>query len=239
MQEYQRLQKSDRHSLLQIRQGLWQILFHQPAPTNCWLLGESDGLTLIDAGRVWCGPLILDSVAAIGHPLKRSIITHAHPDHAGAAAELAKKTGAVVVAHEKDTEFLDGTRSISQVRGYWLCRAVLGAAKLIGALDTPPVERIQQVKDGENIARLKVIHTPGHTPGSISLWDAQEKSLFCGDNLHFRMGALRIGFPFFTLDSATQKSSLRRYLDLDANTLLAGHGNVFEGDLAKTVRGLL
>src|SRR5215470_17978765 len=54
------LGRSAQHAVKQIQPGLWQIVFHLPAPTNCWLWQEYDGLTLVDAGFPWSTEPILD-----------------------------------------------------------------------------------------------------------------------------------------------------------------------------------
>jgi glyoxylase-like metal-dependent hydrolase (beta-lactamase superfamily II) len=239
VQNYEQLEKSTQHVVQRIRPSIWQISFHYPTPTNCWLLKEEDGLTLIDAGHPWSTKYILAAIESIGHPLRRIFITHAHPDHAGAANELAGKTHAIVMAHQSEIPFLQGQRTMANEKGSLICRAVLSTARLLRSLDSPSIERVQPVADGEKLGRLKVIHTPGHTPGSISLWDADEQALFCGDNLLFSMGAVRVGLPWFTLDRSTQNKSLKRYLDLPAQLLLSGHGPVYAGDVTSKIRKLI
>src|SRR5580698_4194519 len=88
------LQRSTQHAVKQIQSGLWQIVFYFPATTNCWLWREPDGLTLIDAGQPWNTKAIIDAIEHVGYPVQRIVITHAHPDHAGAAAEISAETGA-------------------------------------------------------------------------------------------------------------------------------------------------
>jgi glyoxylase-like metal-dependent hydrolase (beta-lactamase superfamily II) len=235
----QTITRSARHILKQVQPRLWQIIFPFPAPTNCWLFKEDDGLTLVDAGHWWSGPIILDAAACIGQPIRRIVITHAHPDHAGAAGAVAAASGAVVLAHQDEAPFLTGQRSMAHEDGYWLSRAVLSSAKLVGVLDSPPIDPVLPVQHGDMIENLQVIHTPGHTPGSISLWSEREKAIFCGDNLIYSFRLLRVGLPWFTLDHSRQNSSLREYAERPARLLLSGHGPVFEGDVAAAVRRLL
>lgn len=230
--------RSARHILKQVQPTLWQIVFPFPAPTNCWLFKEDDGLTLVDAAHWWSAPIILAAAQCIGQPIKRIVITHAHPDHAGAAGAVASASGALVMAHEDEVPFLTGQRSMADEQGYWLSRAVLGGAKLVGMLDSPPVDPVVHLKHGEMVENLRVIHTPGHTPGSISLWSEKEKAIFCGDNLIYSFRLLRVGLPWFTLDHSRQNSSLREYAQLSARLLLSGHGPVFEGDVSAAVRRL-
>lgn len=200
---------------------------------------EEDGLTLIDAAHTWSTKYILGAIESIGHPLRRIFITHAHPDHAGAAKELVDKTHAIVMAHQSEIPFLQGQRTMANEKGSLICRAILNAGRLLGSLASPTIERVQPVADCEAIGSLKVIHTPGHTPGSISLWCADEQAIFCGDNLLFSMGSVRVGLPWFTLDRTMQNNSIKRYLELPAQLLLSGHGPVYSGDVNNKISKLI
>lgn len=232
------IQRSLIHNVQEIMPSLWQIQFLFPTSTNCWLFKDRDGLTLIDSGHHWSMPQILAAIKLLGIPLTRIIITHAHPDHAGSASKLSQETGAAVLAHSADIPYLNGERSMATEPGFWLCRAVLAAVEKLGA-NSPPIDQVQALQDNEMIGSLQVIHTPGHTPGSISLWAENEKALFCGDNLLFSLNAVRVGLPLFTLDRATQNKSMQRYLDLPARFLLSGHGPVYGANLAEALKDLL
>ena len=221
------IQQSSGHSVRQIQEGLWQVTFHFPASTNCWIFLDTDGLVLIDAANPWNAATILSIIEQLGRPLRRIVITHAHPDHAGSAAELARRTGALVYAHENDRRFLDGSSSMADTPGFWLCRGVLQMGQFLGMLNPPAVNGLVIIGDAENIGSLQVIHTPGHTPGSISLWSEEAGAIFCGDNLFAVFNTLRIGLPWFTLDLKTQAESIKRYTEFPARLLLSGHGPVF------------
>jgi glyoxylase-like metal-dependent hydrolase (beta-lactamase superfamily II) len=232
------LQRSTQHIVKQVQPGVWQIIFHFPFTTNCWLWQETDGLTLVDAGHPWNTKAIIDAIKCVGQPLQRIVITHAHPDHAGAAAEISAKTGAVVFSHAADLPFLQG-HSMSDVPGFWLCRVLLKSGQWLGILNPPPISNVVPVVDGDTVGRLQVLHTPGHTPGSISLWAEDKKALFCGDNLCYSFSSLRVGVPWFTLDLMAQKIGLARYASLPVQVLLSGHGPVYRGDVARQVQRLL
>jgi glyoxylase-like metal-dependent hydrolase (beta-lactamase superfamily II) len=223
----------------QVQPGLWRIVFNFPASTNCWLWQESDGLTLIDAGHPWNGNDILTAAKAIGESIKRIIITHAHPDHAGAAAEVAAQSNADVFVHHTEAGFLQGTACMADAPGSFLCRCVLGTGRMLRMLNPPPVKDVIPVAEGETVGSLKVLHTPGHTPGSISLCSEDGGTLFCGDNVCTSFGVVHKALPWFTLDQSTQSASLRRYTDLPAHLLLPGHGPPYRGDVARALEPLL
>jgi glyoxylase-like metal-dependent hydrolase (beta-lactamase superfamily II) len=227
------------YAIAQVRPGLWQVVFHLPSPTNCWLWQDADGLTLVDAGHPWNTSDILDAVGIIHQPLQRIVITHAHPDHAGAAAALSRKTGATVYAHQLDIPYLTGQASMADLDGPWHCRAILGAGRRLRILNPPAIENVQPVQEGAYVGDLRVLHTPGHTPGSISLWSEGGRAIFCGDNVCASRGLLHLGLPWFTLDRTTQRCSVRKYAELPAQLLLSGHGPVYCGDVPAAMQRLL
>jgi glyoxylase-like metal-dependent hydrolase (beta-lactamase superfamily II) len=224
-----------RYALLKIRPGLWQLIFYLPVQVNCWLIQDKEGLTMIDAAQPWNAPDIIKIVKAIGIPLRKIIITHAHPDHAGAAAHLAAELGTKVFVHELDVPFMTGQGFMHQEQGFWLTRSVLGVGHKLGILTPPAVDSVEAVCDREVVGDLQIIHSPGHTPGSVSIWWDEQRALFCGDNIVYSFRSLRIGSPWFTLDLNRQRESIRKYVELKPNLLLSGHGSAFYGDVAGAI----
>lgn len=233
------LQRTATHFVRQVHSTIWQVTFLFPAPVNCWLVQSSDGLTLIDAAYPSSAQKILSAIECLNQPLRRIVITHAHPDHAGAAREVAEKTDAIILAHAGDIPYLQGHRSLADEKGFWMSRIVLGTAQKIGFLDLPAIENVEAVSDGDTIANLKVVHTPGHTPGSISIWAGDEGAIFSGDNLLYRMRMLHVGLPWFTLDLETQRRGLASYMNLPARMIMGGHGPVFKGDIQGALKRLV
>jgi glyoxylase-like metal-dependent hydrolase (beta-lactamase superfamily II) len=181
---------------------------------NCSIIGDEatrEGI-VIDPG---------DDVEEILHILERHglrlttiVITHAHIDHIGGAQKLKQATGAVVYMSERDNtlyEHLD-------IQAAWL--------------GVPTPERAQidvPAREGDRLrvgpASLVVLNTPGHTPGSISLWIAEEKKLIAGDTL-FREGIGRTDLP-----GGDSREILRsisdKFLPLPEETVVVpGHGEL-------------
>jgi hydroxyacylglutathione hydrolase len=103
-------------------------------------------------------------------------ITHAHPDHVGGAAGVKKATGCTVVAHQADRSWIEDTEL--QFRQ----RPVPGFHSIVEG--SVKVDRL--LRDGDTVEladgnSLRVIHTPGHARGHVSLLYESEKTLFCGD----------------------------------------------------------
>jgi hydroxyacylglutathione hydrolase len=172
--------------------------------SNAYLI-DAKRKTLVDAGMN--GARVLKN---IGGGLELIVLTHCHFDHVGAVPDIVKATGAVVAMHEKDVAILRSD----------------GAAAIFNARQ-PEFNVDVVLKDGESIDLgdivLKVIHTPGHTPGSICLYDSVTKALFTGDTV-FEGGSF--GRTDIGGDSEAIVRSLEALTKLDVSTLYPGHGGV-------------
>lgn len=228
------LQRDLQYCLKQLHARLWQLTFYFPAPVNCWLWKESDGLTLIDAAQPWNTSQILSAIEVIGVPLRRIIITHAHPDHCGAASELAEKTGAEVYAHQLDIAYLQHRACMADTKGSLPSRLVLNVGRIAGLLNVPAVKNVISVSDGTTVGSLSILFTPGHTPGAISIYSHDQSALFCGDNMSTTANKLSINFTWFTLDTKTLCKSIGVYKTIDVNMVLPGHGPAMTGELCKS-----
>jgi hydroxyacylglutathione hydrolase len=150
--------------------------------TNSYLIwaGESEEAVIIDAGL--STHLVLDFLKANGLSLDAILITHAHPDHTAGAADLAEATGADVYLHEVEIKALEMMPQEML--------AMLGIEEMKKPADLKPLSGGMVLE----IAGLtiKVLHTPGHSPGSVSF--LVEDALFDGD-LVFRGSIGRTDFP--------------------------------------------
>jgi hydroxyacylglutathione hydrolase len=147
----------------------------------CYLIGDEEikeGLFIDPADDV--DRLIADAKSQGVNKIKYIINTHSHVDHTMGNAEMVKKTGAKIIIHEEDAPFL--TRTPSDL------------LMMFRAKPSPPADI--QVKEGDIIqvgkVSLKVIHTPGHSPGGMSLYI--NKKVFTGDSL-FVGSVGRTDFP--------------------------------------------
>lgn len=198
---------------------------------NSYLVEEADGsLTLVDAGMQSDGKKILEYITMkmIRKPseVKTIVLTHCHVDHVRGAAALKAATGAKVAVHEADADFVSG-KAPSPRPG--------GAIGFVFRLMSPffrvtPVEADIRLKEGDKVGRLAVIHTPGHTPGSIALYDSGGRVLFVGDTLRYLKGTLQGPPPQFSLDMGQAKVSVERLSELDFDVLLSGHGDPLKSE---------
>jgi glyoxylase-like metal-dependent hydrolase (beta-lactamase superfamily II) len=202
------------------------------AHSNVYLLIEGDELTVIDTGTAGNAKKIVDYVQKIGRQpsnVKTIILTHCHMDHAGSVKELKDLTNAKVAVHEEDADCVSGKKPLPKPKNV-LFRAVSSFIKLA------PVQPDIILKDNDKIGQLTVIHTPGHTPGSIALLDEGKKSLFVGDTLRFDGKQLSGASEQFTLDMKKAKESIGKMSALSFDVMLCGHGEPLKPDASEAVK---
>lgn len=160
-----------------------EILPVGPLQCNCSIFGDEAGkeALVIDPGDNV--PEILEIVARHGLSVKGIVITHAHIDHIGGAQKLKAATGAPVYMNENDAALCDQL----EIQAAWLGMKPPERTEI----DTPAREG-----DVLNLGAtpFHVLHTPGHTQGSISLWIPAENKVIAGDTL-FRDSIGRTDLP--------------------------------------------
>jgi len=193
--------------------------------SNVYLL-ETEKPILIDTGT---GIHNNDTIEKLKHyrvieKLEKIILTHNHADHSGGAAGLSKELGVDVYAHEQDSKaLLDGDGAMTGALMFGFSQEKLDI-KLIGDGDT--------IDCGDT--ELSVIHTPGHSPGSISLYDSVSKTLFCGDVVFMDGGVGRWDLPGGNYKTLVQ--SVEKILELDIDNFYPGHGPSNTGDAKKFIQ---
>lgn len=193
---------------------------------NVFFLLDSK-LTVVDTGFKGRAMHILKEARLHGYrasDITNIIITHHHADHMCSLAELKKLTGARVIAHPADALYIDGTQpQPGPSRPAWLSKALSPCPGLWGCA---PVKVDMPVTNNDELPILggiKILHTPGHTPGSISLYLTQEKVLIVGDLLANRFG-LSLPSRMFTVNLAQEIESINRITGLDFEVVCFGHG---------------
>jgi glyoxylase-like metal-dependent hydrolase (beta-lactamase superfamily II) len=194
-------------------------------------------LTLIDTGMPGNATRIVDFLGSLckAQPVSCTIIlTHPDIDHSGSVAELKERLGNVKVAiHETDAPRLSGEKPVKEMRG------IIG---LLFKVMSPfmrfkPVKPDILLKDGERVNGLTVIHTPGHTQGSISLYSERLKAMFVGDALRTDKNRnLKPPSAAMTLNLEEAKNSIRKIASYQFELLLPGHGAPILTDASKKVK---
>lgn len=180
-----------------------------PLETNAYVIRCERRALLVDAPPD-AELAVLDVLERYQARLELIVITHTHWDHIVDAAGLRRATGAPIVAHHEAAERLKQPRPL--------------LAQLPFEIEPAPPDRT--VGDGDEIPfeplRFRVIHTPGHTPEQISLYEPERKWLFGGDTL-FQGGYGRVDLPGSSVEQTI--ATLRRLLMLpDDVTVFPGHG---------------
>lgn len=207
---------------------------------NCYFIKMADGSgwALIDTGLPRTDKkLIAYAEKTLGlkpSDLKFIIITHCHVDHVGGIAGMKAWCGAKVASHVDDADFIAGKKRV-QMPGKRPLRSLLFML-LAPFMKATPVQPDILLKDHDSICGLEVIHTPGHTPGSICLLEKKRGILFVGDLVRFMDG--KVLGPPIVMDEVEVKKSLDRISKVDFSIMLSGHGEPLKEDAQVKVRAL-
>jgi glyoxylase-like metal-dependent hydrolase (beta-lactamase superfamily II) len=204
---------------------------------NCYILVRN-GLTVIDTGLpAGSGKKILSYIrnTMFREPaeINTIIITHFHMDHIGGVSALKQAApGAKIAIGAADAGYVSGQYPLPVYPGF---RGFL--LRIAGAIMNPgifPADIL--LNDGDRIDGLVCIHIPGHTPGSIGLYDERTQTFFCGDILRYNGTSLTEGPALFTTDMPGSHQSIRKIASLDFEILLPGHGVPLRNGAAGKVR---
>ena len=219
---------------------------------NAYVVEDSDGLTLIDAG--WRADDVLAALHAglrehgrVLGDIRRLLVTHCHFDHYGLAATLLRAGVAELGMHARDwalaRDHLTDPIAIDAAADAWIARNGL---RVDASLDeelqhhrTELAAPTREIADGERIGRLRAVWTPGHTPGHLCFIDEQSGALLSGDHI------LDPITPHVGIWRATHAdplgdyiTSLERVARTAASRVLPAHGEPF-ADLGRRVEQLL
>ncbi|MGW7468936.1 MBL fold metallo-hydrolase [Streptomyces xantholiticus] len=187
---------------------------------------DGGDLTLVDAGHAGAAPLIEQALRDAGLDparIRRIVLTHCHRDHVGAAGELAGRYGAEVLAHRLDAPVIRGERPVPEpVLLDWEVPLYEHGLTVPPA---PPTRVDRELEDGDVLdfgGGALVVHSPGHTDGSIGLHLPDHGVLFTGDCV---AGVGQVMLGVFNVDRAAAQVSMRRLASLAPSTVCFGHGD--------------
>ncbi len=201
---------------------------------RAFLLDDGNDLTLVDTLLDKDGNGVLEELKLMGREpsdIKRIILTHAHQSHLGGLATLQKLSGARVYAHEWEADIIMGLRKVEvpSTTGLWPKKPLkiypLQVAFVLG-LGMPEKTTVDEnLKDGDHVGPLTVMHAPGHTPGTLAFYWKEKHLLITGDIVTTWPEAA-LGWPQITLDNKENRESVGKLCDMtDAEILCVGHGD--------------
>ncbi len=199
---------------------------------NAYLVREDEGLTLVDTTMPQGAKKIVAAARELGSPIVRIALTHAHGDHIGAVDRLKAELHDVeVMISARDARLMAKDMSLDPGEP---------ASKLRGSYPGAETKPTRTLMPGDHVGSLRVVASPGHTPGHIAFLDERDQTLFCGDTFSTLGGvetAARMNprFPLVamaTWDRPTVLKSARALAGLTPARLAPGHGRILESPAA-------
>lgn len=175
-----------------------------------YILVRRNEAAIVDLGMAGSEPAIEEGLKAAGaswKSVKHIVLTHLHDDHVGGLAEIAPLVKATIYA---------------------------GAGDLYSIISP---KELKPLAEGDEVFGMRVIETPGHTLGHISILEPSTGILVAGDALR-TTGELEGSDPQFTADSAKADASVRKLAALDIRAILPGHGEPLTAGAAKALKAL-
>jgi len=181
---------------------------------RCFVVADAGGVVLVDTctpGSIEAIGAALTEVGAAWSDVTDVVLTHSHFDHTGGLTESVDLAS--------------------------------GATVWAGAQDAPEIpivggRAVRPLAESDRVGNMRVLHTPGHTPGHVSLLHDGASILFIGDLVGSADGALSFGPSAFTADPARSRQSLQRVVDLQPDRILFSHGGEVS-DPGAAIRQLL
>lgn len=214
-----------------------------PGLVNAYLLVERDAVTIVDAGAPAYWRELPRELAAAGRTLddvRAVVLTHAHSDHIGFAERIRAERGVPIRVHADDVPLtrapqrpkFEGKIDVLTALRFALFGLSHGMAR-----NPPPILEVGAFADGETLdvpGRPRVIHVPGHSPGSAALHVPTRDAIFIGDalvTLDVLGGGTGPRLSPFNGDRELAFASLARLDGIDARLVLPGHGLAWDGGL--------
>ena len=191
---------------------IFEIVVVGQLAVNCFILSDSstgEGVIVDPGGDA---EKILAEVKKLGLSVRYVINTHGHFDHVGGNRRVLAATGAQLLIHEEDAPFLSRAADVATMYG-------------LATENSPPPDRFLQ--DGMVIGfgsyAMKVLHTPGHTPGGCCLYLEEQGKVITGDTL-FAEGVGRTDFPGSSHDALLHGIRTKLMVLPDSTAAYPGHG---------------
>jgi glyoxylase-like metal-dependent hydrolase (beta-lactamase superfamily II) len=243
--------RAEEHSDGSLHEVLSDLAYQRLAIVNVVYVGDRDAgqWVLIDAGVMGSAEAIRGAVQKRygGRPPAAIVMTHAHFDHVGALAELAREWRVPVYAHRLELPYLDGRSSYPppdpSVGGGMM--ALMSPLYPRGPIDVG--EFLQPLPDDGSVPSMpgwRCIHTPGHCEGHVSFWRDRDRTLVVGDafvttnqesaySVAVQKPEMHGPPMYYTQDWERARDSVQRLAQLQPELVITGHGRALQGELMR------
>ena len=201
--------------MLKIAEDLYLLPSFPSFTINTYLMGD----VLIDTATKWDAGRLIRQLK--GRKPSMVALTHVHPDHQGAAKHLCEQLNVPLACHEADRDVMEGRKPM--IPRSWIIR--IQEKTWMGR--PHPVTR--PFKAGDEVAGFKVIHAPGHTPGSVIFFREKDGVAVAGDVMsNLNPFTLRPGLhempDEYTVNRHQSRESIKLLASLDPSVVVFGHG---------------
>ncbi len=222
----------------EIAAGVWRVQGGFPGDCNVYLLRDGAGLTMFDAGGRYMTAQVRAAAARLGG-IDRIVLSHGHPDHRGTAPAF----DIPALCHPDEVADAEGTGGWR----YWQLDKLPAIHRIAHTRvlhprfwDGGPVRITETVVEGDTVAGFEVIHLPGHAPGLIALWRAEDRLALVSDafytvDLWGRAQEPALPFEAYNLDTEMARASLRKLAALEPAAAWPGHAEPVRGDVREAL----
>src|SRR3989338_592466 len=205
-------------------------------PVGVWLVQESSGWTVVDAGVPPFEDYVLEQILAStgGERPRHLVLTHVHLDHGAATERMRDRWHLLIAAGRVEIPYLTGAERYARIPSHSLAYKLLQGS--------PPALNGRNVQlpldEGMQLGSLTVYAAPGHALGMVALLHGGDRALICGDAWANFGGKLGDPLPAFTYDMDEAHRTQARLAELDFDHLLVSHGPPVLKDAREMIRAL-
>lgn len=224
------------------KQTIWPVIIQDESDVILVDCGYPDFLELLRAAA-YRHHIQLDTITKL-------ILTHQDMDHVGSAAALKREYPHIeIFAYDVESQYINGTKkSLRLIQAESSLNALTGEEKTHAEHFIHFLKSIEPVDVNRNLhsdeylpwcGGIQVIHTPGHTPGHISLYLPATKTLIAGDAIVIENEAFNIANPQYCMNLKEAIQSVHKLQNYEISQIICYHGGVFQGDIQNAIQQLI